>query len=130
MIEVTLNYIDFKNQLIEKYGEFYAKQTEIFFERSIFEAKKNFIESALIDAKYALNLSYLSNEEYSKIFIIGFISQMYCDQGKIKKAKKYYQLGMRLIENKPELFQTELILFEKLKELIDSESWKENLDEE
>ena len=88
MINVTTNYLDFKNEMTHKFGFFYEEQTDIFFERSVFEAKKRLFESALTDAKFALNLSYLSNNEYSKLFIIGFIIQVYCDLGKKIKAKK------------------------------------------
>lgn len=130
MINVTTNYLDFKNEMTHKFGFFYEEQTDIFFERSVFEAKKRLFESALTDAKFALNLSYLSNNEYSKLFIIGFISQVYCDLGKISKARKYCQLGMKLLDYDSEYYHQDLELFQRLEEMIKSESWKENLEDE
>jgi hypothetical protein len=50
MINVTTNYLDFKNEMTHKFGDFYEEQADIFFKRSVFEAKKNIMQSALIDA--------------------------------------------------------------------------------
>ena len=130
MINASTNFLDFQNEMTLKFGDFYEEQTDIFFKRSVSEAKKNLMQSALIDAKFSLHLSYLSNNEYSKLFIIGFISQVYCDLGKISNARKYCQLGMKLLDYDSEYYHQDLELFQRLEEMIKSESWKENLEDE
>ena len=124
-IDLESDFITFRDQIINKFGEQYYIQSELFFTRAVELAKKGLFNSAIQDGNFALDLVNFANDKDVSIYIIGFLSQLHCDMGKIGKAKAYYELGMKLIDINNE---KDMQLFKDLKELIDSESWKENDD--
>lgn len=130
--EINLNadFLTFKNQIVEKFGKQYFDQAEIFFERAIAQAKQGLLHSAIADGKFAIELSNYSNDTTGLTDIIGFISQLHCDLGQISKSKAYYELGLKLIDPESEFYETDKESYRKLKEHIDSESWKGSIEEE
>ncbi len=123
-ININDDFLSFKNQIVEKFGEQYFEQTDIFFQRAVEQAKKGLFLSAITDGKFAMEMSNYSSNKSMIIDIIGFISQLHCDLGQIKNSKAYYELGLKLIDVESEFYEDDKEMYRKLKELIDSESWK------
>lgn len=78
-ININADFLTFKNQIVEKFGEHYFDQAEIFFERAMAQAKQGLLHSAISDGKFALDLSYYSNDKSGIQYLIGFLSQLHCD---------------------------------------------------
>jgi len=123
-INIKADFITFKNQIVDKFGEHYFNQTELFFERAIAQAEQGLIFSAIADGKFALELSNYSNDKSGIQYLVGFISQLHCDLGQITKSKSYYELGIKLLDEKATDYEDDKEMFRRLKELIDGESWK------
>ena len=120
-IDIQADFITFRNQIINKFGEQYFDQAEIFFVRAMKQAEQGLIHSAIADGKFALDLTNYSSDQTGIQYLIGFLSQLHCDIGQISKSKAYYELGVKLLDPKDE---DDKRLYKNLKELIDSESWK------
>ena len=123
-ININADFLTFKNQIVEKFGEQYFDQAEIFFERAVAQAKQGLLHSAISDGKFALDLSYYSNDKSGIQYLIGFLSQLHCDLGQISKSKSYYELGLKLLDSEATDYKDDKEMYRKLKELIDGESWK------
>lgn len=123
-ININADFLTFKNQIVEKFGEQYFDQAEIFFERAMAQAKQGLLHSAISDGKFALDLSYYSNDKSGIQYLIGFLSQLHCDLGQISKSKAYYELGLKLLDSEATNYEDDKEMYRKLKELIDGESWK------
>lgn len=128
-ININADFLTFKNQIVEKFGEQYFDQAEIFFERAMAQAKQGLLHSAISDGKFAIELSNYSNDKTGLTDIIGFISQLHCDLGQINKSKTYYDLGLKLLDPESVFYQTDKESYRKLKEHIDSESWKGSVED-
>jgi len=128
--EINLNadFLTFKNQIVEKFGEQYFDQAEIFFERAIAQAKQGLLYSAISDGKFALDLSYYSNDNSGIQYLIGFLSQLHCDLGQISKSKAYYELGLKLLDSEATDYADDIEMYRKLREHIDGESWKGSIE--
>ncbi len=126
-LDYNSDFYSFKEQIVNKFGEIYFEQAEIFFERAIAMAKNGFLYNAISDGQFALELTNYANDNKGVTSIIGFISQLYFDLGKIKKAYAYYELGIGLLDKESEFYEEDIELFRRLKELIDSENWKDDL---
>ncbi len=124
-IDIQADFITFKNQIINKFGEQYFDQAEIFFVRAMKQAEQGLIHSAIADGKFALDLTNYSSDQTGIQYLIGFLSQLHCDIGQINKSKAYYELGVKLLDPKDE---DDKRLYKNLKELIDGESWKGSID--
>jgi hypothetical protein len=127
-ININADFLMFKNQIVEKFGEQYFDQAEIFFERAIAQAKQGLLHSAISDGKFALELSYYSNDRSGIQYLIGFISQLHCDLGQISQSKSYYELGLKLLDNEAADYEDDKEMYRRLKELIDGESWKGSIE--
>jgi hypothetical protein len=127
-ININADFLTFKNQIVEKFGEQYFDQAEIFFERAMAQAKQGLLHSAIADGNFAIELSNYSNDKTGLTDIIGFISQLHCDLGQIIKSKAYYELGLKLLDPESQFYETDKESYRKLKELIDSENWKGGID--
>ncbi len=127
-ININADFLTFKNQIVEKFGEQYFDQAEIFFERAIAQAKQGLLHSAISDGKFALELSYYSNDKSGIQYLIGFISQLHCDLGQISQSKSYYELGLKLLDNEAADYEDDKEMYRRLKELIDGESWKGSIE--
>lgn len=123
-INIKADFLTFENQIIEEFGKQYAEQTELFFERSVEHAKQGFEQSAIAYGKFALEQSNYSNDKTGLSSLIGFISQLHCDLGKINQSKAYYELGLNLLDSESIDYEDDKEMYRKLKEHIDSESWK------
>ena len=127
-ININADFLTFKNQIVEKFGEQYFDQAEIFFERAMAQAKQGLLHSAISDGKFALDLSYYSNDKSGLQYLIGFLSQLHCDLGQIGKSKAYYELGLKLLDSEATDYEDDKEMYRKLKELIDGESWKGSIE--
>ena len=124
-INIKSDFLTFKNEIIDKFGTLYFEQTELFFERGVELANQGLIKSAIADVNFALNLIEYSNDKLGIHYLIGFLSQLHCDLGEISKAKSYYELGLKLLDKEDSDYHSDLDLYQRLKENIDSEGWKE-----
>ncbi len=127
-IDINTDFYTFKNQIIEKFGQQYFDQVEIFFERAMTQAEKGLLNSAIADGKFALELSYYSNDNNGIQYLIGFLSQLHCDLGQIQKSKTYYELGLKLLDDESPEYEEDMEMYRILKEHIDSENWKGNIE--
>lgn len=123
-VDIKNNFYTFKNQIIDKFGEFYAKQTEIFFERAVIEANNDLPYNAISDANFAYNLAQYQNDTGLHC-LVGFLSHLHIDIGQIRKAKAYLELGYKILDKEDEDYEKDKASFDQLKGLIDGESWKE-----
>ncbi|CAG5087733.1 hypothetical protein [Parvicella tangerina] len=127
-ININADFLTFKNQIVEKFGEQYFDQAEIFFERAMAQAKQGLLHSAISDGKFAFDLSYYSNDKSGIQYLIGFLSQLHCDLGQINQSKAYYELGLKLLDTEATDYEDDKEMYRKLKELIDGESWKGSIE--
>jgi tetratricopeptide (TPR) repeat protein len=127
-ININADFLTFKNQIVNKFGEQYFDQAEIFFERAMAQAKQGLLHSAIADGNFALDLSYYSNDKSGIQYLIGFLSQLHCDLGQISKSKAYYELGLKLLDSDATDYEDDKEMYRKLKELIDGESWKGSME--
>lgn len=123
------DYITFKHKMVQRFGDSFKQQAESFFERAIQEAEHGLIHSAINDAVFATNLMEFATDKKGVESMYGFLAQIHCDQGQIKQAKKYYELGLNMLNEKDQDYEGDLKMFRKLKEHIDSESWKDGMDD-
>ena len=127
-ININADFLAFQNQIVEKFGEQYFEQVKIFFERALAQAKKGLLHSATAYSNFALELSNYSNDKIGVQYLIGFIAQIHCDIGQIKKAKAYYELGIKLLDADDEDYPQDKKMYDELKSHLDSEGWKERDD--
>lgn len=110
-ININADFLTFKNQIIEKFGEQYFDQAEIFFERAMTQAKQGLLHNAIADGNFALELSNYSNDKTGVQYLIGFLSQLHCDLGQINKSKAYYELGIKLLDPEDKDYEDDKQLF-------------------
>jgi hypothetical protein len=127
-IDLNADFLTFQNQITEKFGNQYSEQSELFFERSTALAEQGLLHSAISEGKFALELSYFSENKLGIPYLIGFLSQLHCELGKIRKANAYYELGLKLLDEESPDYEDDKEMFCRLKEHIDSEGWKGSLD--
>ncbi len=123
-IDISSDFHTFKNQIVNKFGEQYFEQAEIFFDRAMAQAKQGLLHSAIADGKFALELTQYSNDNRGIQYLIGFLSQLHCDLGQISKSKAYYELGLKLLDPEASDYEDDKEMYRGLKELIDGEGWK------
>lgn len=123
-LDTTSNFIEFNKEVKASYGEFYSKQVDIFFERAMIQERKGLYLSAIEDCKFALALNEFAIEPINKHYIIGYISQLYCDLGQIDKAMYYYQLGLDVLDTSDLNFENDLNLYTNLRTHLDIKNWK------
>jgi hypothetical protein len=126
-IDFEADFLTFQNQIIEEFGEHYSKQAELFFERSMEQAKQGLEHSAIVYGKFALEQSNYSNDKTGISCLIGYISQLHCDLGKINKSKAYYELGLKMLDTESTDYEDDKEMYRRLKEHIESENWKDGL---
>ena len=126
-INIKDDFYTFRNKLIEKKGEFYAEQSDMFFERAIYFAKKGLPFSAISDAKFAHSLSYYQTDNYKVLYLIGFLCQIHLDNDFISKAKAYCDLGFQLLDEEDSNYNEDLKSFSEMRDIIKGEEWKMNL---
>ncbi len=123
-IDIKTDFYSFRNEISTKYGEFYSKQCEIFFERAIHFSKTGLPYTAISEAKFALSLSYYESDKYQYIYLIGFLTQIHLDNNFIKKAKDYCDLGFEMLDKNDENFEEDYNAFSQMREIIKGEEWK------
>ena len=123
-IDLKSDYFTFKKAVTEKYGDQFAKQTELFLARAAAEAEDGFLDAAITDAEFAYALSQYQPEEYRVIYLIGFLTQTYLDNNQISKARGYCELGFKMLDETSEEYKDDYRMFIELREMINGESWK------
>lgn len=126
-IDIHSDFFSYRNQLIEKYGEFYAEQSDLFFERAVFLAEKGVPLSAIRDAKFAYSLSQYQPENYRIIYLIGFLCQIHLDNNLIREAKAYCELGFKLLDKNDPDYDKDYKSFSELLDMIKGDEWKSSL---
>ena len=123
-IDTSLDFIEFNNMVKQKHGDFYTKQVDLFFERAMINSQNKLYHSAIQDCKFALALNEFSSNPINKHYLIGYISQLYCDLNQMENAMYYYQLGIDQLETSCDNYKNDLNLYNNLREHFDFESWK------
>lgn len=126
-IDIKEDFITFRNNVIDEFGEFYAEQSELFFERAVHFAKQGFPLNAIADAKFAYSLSNYQPDDYRVIYLIGFLCQIHLDNNFIAKAKSYCDLVFKILDKESPDYEYDLKSFTELREIIKGEDWKTNL---
>ena len=129
-INLEDDFLTFSDQIIQKFGYQYYDQTSIFFERAAMEATRGLLRSAVADGKFALELANYSSAKSGIYYLHGFLCQVHCDLGLISKSKAYYELGLKFLEPCTKSYEDDKKMFNKLRDMIDSESWKETSDDD
>jgi len=124
--DIEADFITFREQIVEEFGKPNLEQTILFFERAVAQAKKDLLYSAIADAQTAYTFSQF-NDEYRIIYLIGFLSQLHIDTEDFKKARAYCELGYKMLDTDDTDYADDKAKFDELKEIIDSESWKDDL---
>lgn len=125
--DIEADFVTFREQIVEEFGKANLKQTMLFFERAVAQANKDLLYSAIADAQTAYTFSQFQ-DEYRIVYIIGFLSQLHIDTDDFKKARRYCELGYKMLEPEDSDYAGDKAKFDELKELIDSESWKDDRD--
>ena len=129
-INIGADFHTFRSQIIQKFGEQYYDQAEIFFTRATEQAQQGLFHSALADGKFALELTNYSNDTSGIHYIFGFLSQLHFDLRQVKKSLVYYELGLKLLDPEAADYEEDREMYRKLKEMIDSESWKQSAEDD
>lgn len=117
-INTRSNFIDFNQQLTKEFGNFYTSQTHIFFERAFLNTQKGLYLSAIEDCKFALSLNEFAAEKINTHYLIGYISQLYCDLGQTEKAWYYYEYGLSLLDHNQDNYTTDYRLYLNVKDYL------------
>ncbi len=128
LINLQTNFLSFNHQVKEVMGDVFARQADLFFERAVYQAKNNLEYSSIADAEYALSLAQYTKDDYPIVYLIGFLCEAHIFTNKIKKAKAYYNLGIQLLDKNAEDYELDRASFDILKDLLNGEDWKENLE--
>jgi hypothetical protein len=121
------DFYTFREQVKETLGDNFAQQADIFFQRAVHLAQKNLNHSAIEDGEYALTLAHYTKDDFPIICIIGFLCEIHIFTNRIKKAKYYYNLGLKLLDRNSPDYDSDKTNFDRLKDLMNGEDWKENL---
>jgi len=123
--DIEADFITFREQIIEEFGNANLEQTMLFFERAVAQANKDLLYSAIADAQTAYTFSQF-NDEYRIVYLIGFLSQLHIDTEDFKTARKYCELGYKMLDPDDSDYVDDKAKFDELKDIIDSESWKDD----
>lgn len=124
-VDIKSSFYTFRNQVVERFGNFYEKQADMFFERACNFAKRDFIDEALEEAQFAFNLHYYKSEDYALIYLIGFLCELYIQKENFRKAKSYCNMGLKLLDPDDPGYENDLSKFKEMEEIIRGEEWKD-----
>ena len=94
-----MNFNDFKKETISEHGQTISDLLTYFFENTVILAANN-DENTLKVAEIIRNLlpfSDLKNSE--KIYIVGFLGDIYINNNMLDEAEKSFKIGMNIIKN-------------------------------
>ncbi|MFC2176317.1 hypothetical protein ACFLR1_05050 [Bacteroidota bacterium] len=127
--DIEADFVTFREQIVEEFGKSNLEQTMLFFERAVAQANQDLLYSAIADAQTAYTFSQF-NDEYRIVYLIGFLSQLHIGTEDFKKARRYCELGYKMLDPDDSDYADDKAKFDELKELIDSESWKDDRNKE
>lgn len=114
-----MDYQSFQKSIIEKFGDFYADQIDVFFTQSVEFAKEDKFEEAVKAANFALSISVYSNIGYEIIYLIGMLCQSYLDINQPEISNDFFNYGMKLIDEWDDDYEDDLNHFLDFKILIE-----------
>ena len=126
-IDPRLDYLAFRNDVVDKFGLVFAEAVDLFFERAVEEAKSGLFHSSIRDAQFACSLEVYENESYALIYLIGFLCQVHLDAGEIGKARAYLELGYKMLDKNDSNYEDDKASFDSLKAKIDGDDWKDSV---
>lgn len=128
-VDIKADYLSFRNDLIKKLGPAFVAQTDIFFERAVHEANSGLFNSAIMDARFALSTGVYQEDQYPIIYLVGFLCQVHIDIEDYAKAKHYLELGYKMLDVNDSEYKDDKAKFDCLRELIEGEDWKSDIEE-
>lgn len=128
-IDIKNDYITFKKQMVERFGEFYEKQSLLVIERAVNLIKEGLSETALEQGKFAYSLSQYQEESYHTIYILFILAQLCIDTDKFAMAKKYCDIIREKLDPKESDYNEDNAQLMFMYEIIKTEGWKEDLDD-
>jgi len=114
-----MNYKEFRGEIIEKEGDFFAKQIEVLFEKAADFAENGQLNDAVNVGLDALIFAKYSNVGSEIIELMGLIAQALLENNKAKLADKFFQMAMRNIDENDETYTADMDRFLDLKYNID-----------
>ena len=110
-----MNFQSFKESVIDKHGEFYAEQIDLFFNQAVeFAIEGNFTEAVKL-GNDALIIAKFSNIGYRVIYLIGMLCETYLDNDEPELANELFTYGMEIIDNGDDTYERDLNQFLDLK---------------
>ena len=125
-IDIESDYLTFRNQVKETWGGLFDNQAALFFERAVYLAQNDLEFSGIVEAEFAYELSQYAKDNYTSVYIIGFLCEAYSAIDKINKAKEYYDLGMSLLDKEHPDYDRDKADFDRVKSI--GNDWKGELD--
>lgn len=127
--DISINMGDdlfnFRAELVEDYGEDYAKKTEAFIEKSVILAE-DMPPYIIADLTQAELIKKHQPDDYRFIHFIKFITDVYTcweEPSKIGIAKAYCKLGINLLNENEPYFKAYSKKFEEYKNEIMRQEW-------
>lgn len=116
-----MSHNDFRQEVIEKNGDFFHVLLDQFFHKAIELAQNDKFEEAIEIGNDALVLAKYSNVGYELIYLLGMLCEAYIDNNQPEIAMKYFKCGMTIIDDKDNKFNDDVNHFLDLKAIIDEE---------
>ena len=122
--EKIMSYHRFTEQIVERYGDFFAEITTLFFFKAVELAEGEKYEEAIRIGRHAVILANYSNLGYARVYLLGMLSQAYLDNDEPDMANKFFTLGIQLLNKNDENYDRDVDQFLDLKIIIEKEMEK------
>lgn|SRR5690554_4256367 len=116
-----MSYENFRQQIIEKNGDFFSSTVTAFFEKAVELATNEKYEEALAVGNDALVLVKYSNIGYPVVYLIGMLCQAYLDNDQPEVADRFFRYGMTILNENDATYDDDINQFLDLKGIIDDE---------
>lgn len=116
-----MSYENFRQQIIEKNGDFFSSAVTAFFEKAVELATNEKYEEALAVGNDALVLVKYSNIGYPVVYLIGMLCQAYLDNDQSEVADMFFRYGIKILNENDATYDDDIDQFLDLKGIIDDE---------
>jgi len=116
-----MGYDRFIEQIAEKYGNFFAEVTDVFFKKAVELAEDKKFEEAIKVGRHAVIMANYSNLGNERVYLLGMLSQAYLDNNEPEMANEFFTLGIRLLNKNDESYDSDIDRFLDLKIIIEKE---------
>lgn len=116
-----MSYENFRQQIIEKNGDFFSSAVTAFFEKAVELATNEKYEEALAVGNDALVLVKYSNIGYPVVYLIGMLCQAYLDNDQPEVADRFFRYGMTILNENDATYDDDINQFLDLKGIIDDD---------